>query len=263
MWRERGIYERADDGGVRLGGGVAQWRLHADHVDVAAGAPGRRARIEAELLPVVVDLDSTALVLLDMQNDFCSPGGWTDRSGLDHTACREAIPGAVRAVRAARQLGVPVIWVYWYNRSDLRNLGAPTLWSFKHRLDQAGIGEQLDHGPVLTEGSWGATLVDELRELMRPEDVQVPKYRMNGFHATHLDQVLRAQGIRTLLFGGVNTDQCVSTTVEDAYFRDYATVLLTDATATSSPAYCKDAVVFNSQQCWGFTTDTARFAAAG
>ncbi|RLP91949.1 isochorismatase family protein [Micromonospora sp. BL4] len=263
MWRERDIYGETDDGGVRLGGGAAQWRLHADHVDVAAGAAGRRARIAAELLPVVVDLDASALVLLDLQNDFCSPGGWTDRSGLDHTACRAAIPGAVRAVQAARQLDVPVIWVFWHNRPDLRNLGAPTLWSFKHRLDQAGIGQPLDHGPVLTEGSWGATLVDELRELVRPEDLQVQKYRMNGFHATYLDQVLRAQGIRTLFFGGVNTDQCVSTTMEDAYFRDYASVLLTDATATSSPTYCKDAVVFNAQQCWGFTTDTTRLAAAG
>lgn len=73
---------------------------------------------------------------------------------------------------------------------------------------------------------------------------------MGGFQATHLDQVVRAEGIRTLTFGGVNTDECVSTTMEGAYFRDYAAVLLTDATATFSPGYCKDTVVFNAQQCW-------------
>ncbi|MGK5741900.1 cysteine hydrolase family protein [Micromonospora sp. URMC 103] len=261
MPRERDVYGRTDDGGVRLAGGGAQWRLYADRVDLAPGAaPGRRVRIDAELMPVVVDLDATALVLLDLQNDFCSPGGWTQRSGLDHTACRAAVPGAVRAVEAARALGVPVIWVYWHNRPDLRNLGPPTLYSFKHRPDQAGIGEPLDHGRVLTEGSWGAALVDELAELVRPDDIHVEKYRMSGFQATHLDQVLRAQGIDTLFFGGVNTDQCVTTTMEDAYFRDYAAILLTDATATSSPGWCKDTVIFNAQQCWGFTTDTARLA---
>ncbi|MGC1210809.1 MAG: isochorismatase family protein [Micromonospora sp.] len=71
---------------------------------------------------------------------------------------------------------------------------------------------------------------------------------------------MRTQGIRTLFLAGVNVDQCVSTTMEDAYFRDYAAVLLADATATSSPAYCKKAVIFNAKQCWGFVTDTDRFA---
>lgn len=59
----------------------------------------------------------------------------------------------------------------------------------------------------------------------------------------------------------MNVDQCVSTTMEDAYFRDYGAVLLADATATSSPAYCKEAVIFNAKQCWGFVTTTERFAA--
>ncbi|MEV4202211.1 cysteine hydrolase family protein [Micromonospora globbae] len=255
-------YGDTGDGGVRLGGGAARWHLYDDHVHLTPHhTGGRLARFEAELLPFVEDLDACALAVIDMQNDFCSPGGWTDRSGLDHTACRAAVPGAVRAVEAARRHGMRVIWIYWHNRPDLRNLGAPTLWSFKHRTDQAGIGEELDRGRVLTEGSWGASLVDELAELVDADDIRVPKFRMNGFHGTQLDQVLRTQGVRTLFLAGVNVDQCVSTTMEDAYFRDYGAVLLADATATSSPAYCKEAVIFNAKQCWGFVTTTERFAA--
>ena len=73
---------------------------------------------------------------------------------------------------------------------------------------------------------------------------------MNGFIGTHLDQVLRTQGISTLYFAGVNVDQCVATTMEEACFRDYNCVLLEDGCATSSPAYCRKSVVFNAKQCW-------------
>jgi ureidoacrylate peracid hydrolase len=155
-----------------------------------------------------------------------------------------------------------VIWVYWYNRPDLRNLGAPTLHSFKHTPEQKGIGEELEKGRVLIQGEWGAEMVDELKVLMHPDDIHVEKVRMSGFYGTHLDQVLRTQGINTLFLTGVNTDQCVTTTMEDAYFRDYNAVLIVDATATSSPDYCKDAVVFNAKHCWGFAMSTEQFASA-
>ena len=88
----------------------------------------------------------------------------------------------------------------------------------------------------------------------------IHKVRMSGFHGTHLDQVLRTQGINTLFFTGVNTDQCVTTTMEAAYFNDYNAVLLTDGTATSSPPFCQDAVEHNAEQCWGFTMSTYDFA---
>ncbi|SCG37851.1 cysteine hydrolase family protein [Micromonospora halophytica] len=261
MPRFREIYADTGDGGVQLGASADRWHLYEDFVHLSPHhTEGKLVRFEAELLPFVDNLDRGALVVVDMQNDFCSPGGWTQRSGLDHEACRAAIPGVQRAVEAARRHGMFVIWVYWHNRPDLRNLGAPTLYSFKHRLDQRGIGEELDLGQVLTAGSWGARMVDELQDHIDEDDIRVEKVRMSGFYGTHLDQVLRTQGIQTLFVCGVNADQCVSTTLEDAYFRDYNPVLISDATATSSPAYCKDAVVFNTKQCWGFVTTTDGFA---
>ncbi|MGN6497003.1 MAG: cysteine hydrolase family protein [Tsuneonella sp.] len=234
--------------------------LHDDHVDLAPTAGERKVRFQAELKPFADSLDRGALIVIDMQNDFCSPGGWTDASGLDFKKCREAIPGVKRAIEAARKHRMWVIWVYWHNRPDLRNLGAPTLYSFKHKLDQKGIGEELEHGEVLTQGSWGAEMVDELLPLMRADDVRIEKVRMSGFYGTHLDQVLRTQGISTLFLSGVNVDQCVTSTMEDAYFRDYNCVLLTDACATSSPDYCRQAVEFNAKNCWGFAMTTKDFA---
>ena len=258
--QHRTIYAQTD-GGVQLAAGSDRWVLHEDYVDLApTGAHKRLVRFEAELKPFVDSLDRGALIVIDMQNDFCSPGGWTDASGLDFKRCRQAIPGVKRAIEAAREHGMWVIWVYWHNRPDLRNLGAPVLYSFKHKLDQKGIGEDLEHGPVLTEGSWGATMVDELLPLIEDRDVQIEKVRMNGFVGTHLDQVLRTQGISTLFFTGVNIDQCVTSTMEDAYFRDYNAVLLTDACATSSPDYCQQAVEFNAKNCWGFAMTTEQFA---
>ena len=259
--QHRTIYARTERGGVQLAAGGDRWHLHDDYVHLAPQHDqSRLVRFEAELKPFVDSLDRGALVVIDMQNDFCSPGGWTDRSGLDYRRCREAIPGVQRAIEAARRHGMWVVWVYWHNRPDLRNLGAPTLYSFKHELQQAGIGEDLDNGPVLIRDSWGAAIVDELRPLMQDEDVHIEKVRMSGFYGTHLDQVLRTQGINTLFMAGVNVDQCVTTTMEDACFRDYNAVLLTDACATSSPDYCRQAVEFNAKNCWGFSTTTENFA---
>jgi ureidoacrylate peracid hydrolase len=264
--RNRDIYQETEEGGIQLAASADRWILHEDHVNLAPyhlpDAP--LLRVDAELKPFVADFSRAALVVIDMQNDFCSPGGWTDASGLNYQGCRESIPGIQRAIGIARERGMWVIWVYWHNRDDLRNLGAPTLYSFKHKPSQSGIGEQSAEGKdrVLIEGSWNAEIIDELKPLMRDEDVVIEKVRMSGFYGTHLDQVLRTQGINTLFFSGVNIDQCVSTTMQGAYFRDYNCVLLEDAASTSSPDYCKQDVVFNTKQCWGFVTDTRRLAAA-
>jgi nicotinamidase-related amidase len=261
--KHRDIYARTPDGGVQLASSTDRWHLLDDHVHLAPSRKGdpKLRRFDAELMPFVDSLDRGALLVIDMQNDFCAPGGWTESSGLDYRACRAAIPGVQRAVKAAHAHGMWVVWVYWSNREDLRNLGAPTLYAFKHKPSQKGIGESLGKGRVLIEDTWNSEMVDELKPLIRDEDVRIEKVRMNGFIGTHLDQVLRTQGISTLYFSGVNVDQCVATTMEEACFRDYNCVLLEDACATSSPDYCRQSVVFNAKQCWGFCTTTAKFAA--
>jgi ureidoacrylate peracid hydrolase len=262
MGSHRSIYASDRDGGIQLAASADRWSLFDEYVHLAPHhADGDLRWFDAELKPFVDNVDRGAVAVIDMQNDFCSPGGWTEAAGLDPERCRAAIPGVQRTIDAARSLGMWVIWIYWSNRPDLRNLGAPTLHSFKHDPDQPGIGEELKHGPVLTKGSWGAEMVDDLKPYMDDDDIHIEKVRMSGFYGTHLDQVMRTQGIETLFLTGVNIDQCVTTTMEDAYFHDHNAVLVEDACATSSPDFCKDAVLFNAKQCWGFVTTSGAMAA--
>ena len=108
--QHRTIYAPAENGGVQLAAGSDRWVLHEDYVDLAPGAGHKRlVRFEAELKPFVDSLDRGALIVIDMQNDFCSPGGWTDSSGLDYKKCREAIPG-IRSPRVFFAPKSPGIW---------------------------------------------------------------------------------------------------------------------------------------------------------
>ena len=124
--------------------------------------------------------------------------------------------------------------------------------------DGVGLSDPLpkNGAPVLTKGSWAAAVVDELAP--KPEDIKVNKYRMSGFWDTPLDSILRNLGRTTLLFGGVNADQCVLATLQDANFLGYDCILLRDCTATTSPDYCMQATVYNVNQCFGFVTDSGR-----
>ncbi len=253
------IYRQTEDGGVQLASNADRWHLYEEYVHLDPGHPHEDVRWSAEKKDVVDSPDRAALAIIDMQNDFCEPGGWVDSMGLEPEDCRDAIPEIQRAIEAARELGMWIIWINWQNRRDLRNLGAPTLYSFKKDPDQAGIGEELENGEVLTEDSWGGEIVEDLQPYMDEDDIHVEKVRMSGFYGTHLEQVLRTQGIQTLFLAGVNIDQCVATTMEDAYFRDYNPILLRDAAATSSPDFCKKATVFNAELCWGFSMSVDSF----
>jgi ureidoacrylate peracid hydrolase len=94
-----------------------------------------------------------------------------------------------------------------------------------------------------------------------PADLHVAKYRMSGFWDTPLDSVLKNLRVDTLLFAGVNVDQCVLATLVDAACLGYDVVLVEDLCGTTSPAFCTDATVYNVRQCFGFTTTAAELLA--
>lgn len=199
------------------------------------------------------DLARSALVVVDMQNDFCHPGGWLASIGVDVAAARTPIAPLVRLLPALRDAGLPVVWLNWGNRPDRLNLSPSVLHVYKPSGRGCGLGDALPgHGArVLEAGSWSAAVVDELAP--QPADIRVDKYRMSGFWDTPLDAILRNLRIDTLLFAGVNADQCVLCTLQDANFLGYDCLLLEDCTATTSPAYCMEATLYNVRQCFGFT----------
>ena len=162
-----------------------------------------------------------------------------------------------RLLPAWRAIGGPVIFVNWGNRPDRANL-SPTLFHVYKPLSGpsagfAGLGEPLPEtgSHVLEKGAWSARTVDELTPL--PGDLLVDKYRMSGFWDTPLDSILRQRRVTTLLFAGVNLDQCVLHTLADGNFLGYDTLLLEDCAATTSPRFCHDATLYNVQQIFGFT----------
>jgi nicotinamidase-related amidase len=124
-----------------------------------------------------------------------------------------------------------------------------------------GLGDALpgSGAKVLERGSWSAAIVDELP--VDPSDIQVAKYRMSGFQDTELDSILRNLDVTTLMFAGVNVDQCVLCTLQDANFRGYDCLLLEDCAATTSPDYCLAATLYNVRQCFGFVLSSKTIVA--
>ena len=240
--------------GLRAGN---QWQVDGKHADMTR--PPRRerpVRLRAQSKDITVDLAKTALIVIDMQNDFCHPQGWLAGIGVDVAPARQPIAPLKQLLPALRQADVPVIWLNWGNRPDLANISPALLHVYNGDGRSVGLGCPLPHAPVpgarvLEKNSWAAAVVDELP--IAPTDICVDKYRMSGFWDTPLDSILRNLGVTTVLFAGVNADQCVLATLMDANFAGYDTLLLEDCTATTSPKYCLDATLYNVRQCFGFS----------
>jgi nicotinamidase-related amidase len=248
---------------VALGPTAANsWRVGPGAVDLRRPArPARPVTVEALPQRLTLDLAGTAVIVVDMQNDFCHPDGWLAGIGVDIAGARGPIPVLAELVPELRAAGVPVVWLNWGNRPDRANLPPGVLHVYNGDGTGTGIGDALPGGArVLTEGSWAAAVVDELT--VEPGDVRVSKYRMSGFWDTPLDSVLRNLRVDTLLFAGVNADQCVLATLTDAACAGYDVVMVEDAVGTTSPEFCTQATVYNVRQCFGFTTTSADLTAA-
>jgi nicotinamidase-related amidase len=239
------------------------WHANAEHVDMAQAAPApRRLPLQAQPQQLTIDLNRTVLIVIDMQNDFCTEGGWVDHIGGDVVPDRAPIEPLNRLTPVLGSADVPVIWVNWGNRPDLANMPPNQLHLYKPSGQGTGLGELLpgNGARVLQKDSWAAALVDELT--VGPQDLHVDKHRISGFWDTPLDSILRNLGTRTILFAGVNTDQCVLHSLTDANFLGYGCVLLEDCCATSSPAFCTEATIWNVKKCFGFVTGSQQLITA-
>ncbi len=239
-----------------------QWRVSADTADLVRPArPARPVSFDARPQRLTIDLARTAILVIDMQNDFCAEDGWLASIGVDVTGARGPIAPLNTLLAALRDVDAPVLWVNWGNRPDLLNASPSLLHVYKPTGAGVGLGDKLANGAhVLERGSRSAAIVDGLD--VAPTDIHIAKMRMSGFWDTELDQVLRNLGVTTLLFGGVNADQCVLATLMDANFLGYDCILLEDGAATTSPGYCWDATIYNVRQCFGFTATGTDIAAA-
>jgi ureidoacrylate peracid hydrolase len=190
-------------------------------------------KLEARPSAVEIDRQRTALVVVDMQNDFGARGGMFDRAGIDISAIQAAAEATRPVLDAARSAGIPIVYLQMQHSSGLSDLGPEDgpHWT-KHR--PLGVGETMDapdgsEGQILIEDTWNTRIVDSLA---RDEgDHVVAKHRYSGFFETELDDLLHELGVKFLLFTGATTSVCVESTVRDAMFRDYTCIVLEDCTA--------------------------------
>lgn len=233
------------------------YRVSDEIVDMRRPAPAPRGvRVAALPQDLILDVGRTALIIIDMQNDFCAPDGWVAGMGAETIGARALIDPLNQVSAALRAAAVPIIWLNWGVRPDRLNLSPGTLHPFNPNGRRPGLAGQLNGPgpahPVLEKDSWGARIIDGL--VQGASDAYVDKHRISGFWDSPLDAILRNLGITTLLFAGVNADHCVLGTLMDANFHGYDTILLEDCTATTSPDFCMQATLHNVRFCFGFTT---------
>jgi nicotinamidase-related amidase len=247
-----------DPPGIPLGSApLNQWRVSDGSADlIRPPTTVHPASFAAQPQALHIDLSRSAMIVIDMQNDFCTEGGWLHHIGVDIAPARRPLAPLNRLLPALRDAGVQIVWVNWGNRPDRLNLSPSVLHVYKPTGQGVGLGDPAPAtgAKVLEKESWGAAIVDAL--VPAPEDLRIDKFRMSGFWDGPLDSILRNLGVSTLLFGGVNLDQCVLCTLQDANFLGYDCILVEDCSATTSPQFCTDATIYNVKQCFGFVAQS-------
>jgi nicotinamidase-related amidase len=188
-------------------------------------------QVPTELAEIAVPC-TTALVVIDMQNDLCSPDGAFAAQGADISAYREITPRIARLVEAARAADVLVVFIRATTRPDHATQSLSQLF-FEVRMQHSYPAPQ--DGPFVfcVGGTWGNEVLSELG--CRDTDVVLEKYRSDAFMGTSLDLILRSRGIRTVIATGCTTEGCVDSTVRSAGFLDYFPVVPRDCVASDNP----------------------------
>ena len=171
----------------------------------------------------------TALLVIDMQNDFCAHGGLVSKDGRDISEAQKMAKRLPTLIAGAREAGVRVVFVRCLYTTD-KNFYLSDVWLEQAARKRAGGYTRI---PVCGEGTWEGDYFEDIRP--QPGDAVITKHRYDAFQGTDLDLVLRSNGIRTVILTGVVTNVCVETTARAAFVRDYYVIVVDDGTAAYVP----------------------------
>jgi nicotinamidase-related amidase len=210
----------------------------------------------------MIDPGTSVLIIVDMQNYFVNP------IYRDHAAGIAAIEPTLRVIERCRKEGIQIAWLNWgITENSLKTMAPAIQRGFSKSLGwHVGLGAQLpdDQGRCLFKRTWNADLYEPFQEAALPGDLFFDKTRMSGLWSMQepLHEYLRASGKQTLIFAGVNTDQCVFGTVSDAYSYGWDCVMLSDCTGTMTGRGAQELTEYQVSTNMGFVTTSTAFCEA-
>jgi len=228
-------------------------------VEVSPESGKRMVTLPARPEAIRVAADETAVVVIDMQNAYASLGGYVDLAGFDIAGAAGTIEKIAGVLDVARSAGVQVI--YLQNGWDPDYVEAGTAgrspnFHKSNALKTMRARPELQ-GQLLARGGWDYEMVERLKP--QPGDISLHKTRYSAFFNSQLDSVLRARGIKTIVFVGIATNVCVESTLRDGFHLEYFGVMLEDATHHLGPPAMQEATVYNVEKFFGWVSTVADF----
>ncbi len=210
--------------------------------------------VRAKPESIKLDIKRTAVIVVDMQNAFCKKGGMLDVLGmLDEAKVKLVIEACREIISASRSKGIKVVYLRMSYSPDLSNAGGPESPNYWKELGLKAMREKPEwKGKFLTTGTWDREIIDELKPT--PDDIVIDKDRYSGFVSTGLDEILKAQKIKYLIFTGLATNVCVESTLRDAFFHEYFPVLVNDGCGNLGPGFTQEATIWNVTDIFGWVT---------
>ncbi len=217
--------------------------------------------LQAEPEPLEIDLQRTALIVIDMQNAFVSKGGFLDLQDADISPVQKIVNPIKKITSGARAKGIKVIYTVHGYSPDLCDAGGPNSPNWYKEGSLVSIRKHPEwRDKVLISGTWGADIVEELKS--QEGDIIIRKQRYSACFGTNLDTILKTYNTKYLVFVGVATNFCVEASIRDAFYLDYFPILISDACAAVGPPFTQDATEFNVKLCYGWVATTENLVKA-